>query len=61
MCFESELDRRVHDEDKQAREEIRRLFERYRAASHREAAANGDVGVDTTHAVSEQEPALASH
>ena len=37
MCFEYEPDRHVRDEQEQeqAREEIRRLFERYRAARQR--------------------------
>ncbi len=61
MCSEYEPDRHARDEQEQAQEEIRRLFERYRAASRREAAAEREAGVEAPDAVREQEPALASH
>ena len=61
MCSECEPDRHVRDEQEQAQEEIRRLFERYRAASRREAAAKSEAGVQAPDTVREQEPALASH
>ena len=61
MGFEYEPDRHVRDEQEQAQEEIRRLFERYRAASRREAAAKGEAGVEAPDPVRQQEPALASH
>ena len=58
MCSEYEPDWRVRDEHEQAQEEIRRLFERYRAASRREAASTGVAGVQAPDPV--EEPALAS-
>ena len=63
MCFEYEPDRHVRDErreQEQAREEIRRLFERYRAAGRSEAATKRVAGVRAPDTVGEQEPALAS-
>ncbi len=41
MCFEYERDRDAQ-EDEQAREEIRLLFERYRMARRREATVMAD-------------------
>ena len=60
MCSEYEPDRHVRDEQEQAREEIRRLFERYRAASRQEPATKRVGGVRAPDTVEEQEPALAS-
>ena len=60
MCSEYEPDRHVRDEQEQAREEIRRLFERYRAASRNEAATKRVAGAQSPAEVKEQEPALAS-
>ena len=62
MCFEYEPDRHVRDahEQEQAREEIRRLFERYRAAGRSEAAIKRIAGVGAPDTIEEQEPALAS-
>jgi hypothetical protein len=60
MCSEYEPDRHVRDEQEQAQEEIRRLFERYRAASRSEAASTGVAGVEAPDTVEEQGPALAS-
>lgn len=60
MCFEYEPDRHVRDEQEQAREEIRRLFERYRAAGRSEAAIKRVAGVRAPDTVEEQEPTLAS-
>ena len=60
MCFEYEPDRHVRDEQEQEREEIRRLFERYRAASRSEAATKRVAGARAPDTVEEQEPALAS-
>ena len=53
MCPEYEPDRHVRDEEEQAQaqEEIRRLFERYRSLGRREPAP----------AALEEEEALASH
>jgi hypothetical protein len=56
MCSEYGPDRHVRDEQEQAQEEIRLLFERYRAVSRGEAPA--DVPAPDT--VEEHEPALAS-
>jgi hypothetical protein len=55
MCSEYESDRVVRDEQEQAQEEIRRLFERYRAAATRRV-----VGVEVPDTVEEQEPTLAA-
>jgi hypothetical protein len=56
MCFEYEPDRHVRDdEQEQAREEIRRLFERYRAAGRSEAATKHVAGVRAPDTVEEQE------
>lgn len=60
MCSEYEPDRAVRDEQEQAQEEIRRLFERYRAASRQEAATKREAGVQASDAAGEQEPAMAS-
>ena len=62
MCSEYEPDRAVRDEQEQeqAREEIRRLFERYRAAARREATTKGAAGVEAPDTLEEQEPAMAS-
>lgn len=64
MCFEYEPDRHVRDEQEQeqeqAREEIRRLFARYRAAGRSEAATKRVAGVRAPDTVQEQEQALAS-
>ena len=60
MCFESEPDRHVRDEQEREREGIRRLFERYRAAGRSEAATKRVAGVRAPDTVEEQEPALAS-
>ena len=60
MCFEYEPDRHVRDEQEQAREEIRRLFARYRAAGRSEAATKRVAGVRAPDTVEEQEQALAS-
>jgi hypothetical protein len=60
MCSEYEPDRHVRDEQEQAQEEIRRLFERYRAASRSEAATKGEAGVQAPDTVEEQAPVLAS-
>lgn len=61
MCSEYEPDRRVRDEQEQAQEEIRRLFERYRALSRQQAATPVAAGTQPPDVVKEQEPALASH
>jgi hypothetical protein len=45
MCSENEPDPRVADAQDRAQDKIRRLFERYRAASRRETAARGEAGV----------------
>ena len=50
MCFEYERDRDAQ-EDEQAREEIRLLFERYRMARRREATVMAEAERD-------EEPAL---
>ena len=62
MCFEYEPDRHVRDEQEQeqAREEIRRLFERYRAVGRSEAAIKRVARVREPDAVEKQERALAS-
>ena len=62
MCSEYGPDRHVLDEQElaQAREDIRRLFERYRAGSHSDAAGEDDAAVEAPNALSEQEPVLAS-
>ena len=60
MSSEYEPDRHVRDEREQAQEEIRRLFERYRAAARRAAATKGEAGVHAPDTVEEQEPVLAS-
>jgi hypothetical protein len=60
MCSEHEPDWHVRDERDPAQEEIRRLFERYRAASRHETPAKGEAGVQAPYTVEEQEPALAS-
>ena len=59
MCSEYEPDRHVRDQE-QAQEEIRRLFERYRAGSRQQAATKREAGRKASDAVEEQEPALAS-
>jgi hypothetical protein len=51
MCVEYERDRDVQEDDEQAREEIRRLFERYRMIGRRESPV-------VTEAAVEKEPAL---
>ena len=61
MCSEYEPDQRVGDGQEQAQEEIRRLFERYRALSRQRAATPVAAGTRPPDAVKEQEPALASH
>lgn len=61
MCSEYEPDRHARDELEHAQEEIRRLFELYRAASRREATAEREAGVEAPDPVRQQEPALASH
>jgi hypothetical protein len=43
MCVEDERDRDVQAEDEQAREEIRRLFERYRSLGRRRAAESAEA------------------
>ncbi len=43
MVVEYERDRDVQAEDEQAREEIRRLFERYRSIGRRRAADDADA------------------
>jgi len=60
MCSEYEPDRHVRDEQElaQAREDIRRLFERYRRG---DAAGEDDPGVEAPNVPGEQEPLLASH
>ena len=60
MCSENEPDRHVRDAQDRAQEEIRRLFERYRAAGRSEAATKRVAGVRAPDTVEEQEPALAS-
>ena len=60
MCSEYEPDRVVRDEQEQAQEEIRRLFERYRAAARRAATTRRVVGVEVPDTVEEQEPTLAA-
>lgn len=60
MCSEYEPDLAVRDEQEQAQEEIRRLFERYRTAARREATTKGVAGVEAPDTVEEQEPAMAS-
>lgn len=59
MRSEDEPDRHVRDEQEQAREEIRRLFERYRGASRSEVATTPAPDVQAADAVGEQ-AALAS-
>ena len=61
MCSEYEPDQRVRDEQEQAQEEIRRLFERYRAPSRQQVATPAAAGTQPPDVVKEQEPALASH
>ena len=64
MSPEYEPDRHVRDEQEQAqaREEIRRLFERYRTLGRRDPATTGvAAGVRPPDVVEEEEPALASH
>jgi hypothetical protein len=60
MSSENELDRHVRDAQDRAQEEIRRLFERCRAASRHEAAATGRVGARAPDTLEEPEPALTS-
>ena len=60
MCSENEPDRHVRDAQDRAQEEIRRLFERYRAASRHQAAATGEVGARASDTLEEPEPALTS-
>jgi|RhiMethySRZTD1v2_1073278.scaffolds.fasta_scaffold4759998_1 hypothetical protein len=60
MCSENEPDRHVRDAQDRAQEEIRRLFERYRAASRREAAARVEAGVQAPDTLEEPERALTS-
>ena len=60
MCLENEPDRHVRDAQDRAQEALRRLFERYRAACHREAAATGEAGVQAPDTVEEPQPAVAS-
>ena len=60
MSYENEPDRHVRDEQEQAQEEIRRLFERYRAARRHETPAKDEAGVQAPDTVEEQQPALAS-
>lgn len=59
MCSESEPDRRARDEQEQAQEEIRRLFERYRAAARRAEATKGEAAAQAPDTVEEQEQELA--
>jgi hypothetical protein len=63
MCSEYGPDRHVRDEQElaQAREDIRRLFERYRVGSLGDAAGEHDAGVEAPNALGEQEPLVASH
>ena len=51
MCVEYERDLDVQAEDEQAREEIRRLFERYRMIGRRREAVSTEAAV-------EEEPVL---
>jgi len=60
MCSENEPDRHVRDAQDRAQEEIRRLFERYRAASRREAAARVEAGVQAPDTLEEPERAPTS-
>jgi hypothetical protein len=60
MCSENEPDRHVRDAQDRAQEEIRRLFERYRAASRREAAARVEAGVQAPDTLEEPEQTLTS-
>jgi hypothetical protein len=61
MCPEYEPDRHVPDDLPQAQEEIRRLFERYRAASRSAATRpSSEARAQAPDTVDEQEPALAS-
>ena len=60
MSYENEPDRHVRDEQDPAQEEIRRLFERYRAASSHETPAKGEAGDRAPYTVEEPQPALAS-
>jgi hypothetical protein len=60
MCSENEPDRHVRDAQDRAQEDIRRLFERYRAASRREAAARVEAGVQAPDTLEEPERALTS-
>jgi hypothetical protein len=60
MCSENEPDRHGRDAQDRAQEEIRRLFERYRAASRHEAAATREVGVQAPDTPEEPERALTS-
>jgi hypothetical protein len=61
VCSEYEPDWHVRNEQEQAQEEIRRLFERYRALARKEPATKGVAGVQSPDAVEEEEQALASH
>ena len=60
MCSEYEPDRHARDDRElaQAQEEIRRLFERYRAANRNETAADDVAGVEAPHTLEEPAPAL---
>jgi hypothetical protein len=60
MCSKKEPDRYVRDAQDRPQEEIRRLFERYRAASRREAAARVEAGVQAPDTLEEPERALTS-
>jgi hypothetical protein len=60
MCSENEPDRHVRDAQDRAQEEIRRLFERYRAASRHEAAARVEAGVQAPDTLEEPEQTLTS-
>ena len=61
MCSEYEPDRHVPDDQEQAQEEIRRLFERYRTLDRHEPATKAAAGVQPPDAVEEEEQALATH
>jgi hypothetical protein len=63
MCSEYGPDRHVRDEQElaQAQEDIRRLFERYRAGVSATKPGEDDSSVEAPNALDEQAPLLASH
>jgi hypothetical protein len=57
VCYEHDVDR--YRDDEAALEDIRRLFERYRASGRREAEILAELADEAPAA--EQEAVLASH